>query len=65
MVLYLLRQLENLFLTALTQCVGFVADGAIVVLENIPRHIEQGGLIIVLLAGFLASLSASAILKLA
>ncbi len=34
--------LNNLSLMALTLCVGFVVDDAIVVLENIVRHIEQG-----------------------
>jgi HAE1 family hydrophobic/amphiphilic exporter-1 len=34
--------LDNLSLMALTLCVGFVVDDAIVVLENIHRHIERG-----------------------
>ena len=34
--------LDNLSLMALTLCVGFVIDDAIVVLENIVRHIEMG-----------------------
>ena len=34
--------LNNLSLMALTLCVGFVVDDAIVVLENIVRHIEMG-----------------------
>jgi HAE1 family hydrophobic/amphiphilic exporter-1 len=34
--------LDNLSLMALTLCVGFVVDDAIVVLENIVRHIELG-----------------------
>ncbi len=34
--------LDNLSLMALTLCVGFVVDDAIVVLENIVRHIEKG-----------------------
>jgi hydrophobic/amphiphilic exporter-1 (mainly G- bacteria), HAE1 family len=34
--------LNNLSLLALTLSVGFVVDDAIVVLENIVRHIEQG-----------------------
>ncbi|MEP6710068.1 MAG: efflux RND transporter permease subunit [Verrucomicrobiota bacterium] len=34
--------LDNLSLMALTLCVGFVVDDAIVVLENIIRHIENG-----------------------
>ncbi|MCX5852156.1 MAG: efflux RND transporter permease subunit [Deltaproteobacteria bacterium] len=34
--------LDNLSLMALTLCVGFVVDDAIVMLENIVRHIEQG-----------------------
>ena len=33
---------DNLSLMALTLCVGFVVDDAIVVLENIIRHIENG-----------------------
>ncbi|WP_293372203.1 efflux RND transporter permease subunit [Nevskia sp.] len=34
--------LDNLSLIALTVSVGFVVDDAIVVIENIVRHIEQG-----------------------
>jgi HAE1 family hydrophobic/amphiphilic exporter-1 len=34
--------LDNLSLMALTLAVGFVVDDAIVMLENIVRHIEQG-----------------------
>jgi HAE1 family hydrophobic/amphiphilic exporter-1 len=34
--------LNNLTLMALTLCVGFVVDDAIVMLENIQRHIEMG-----------------------
>ncbi|HSF47657.1 MAG TPA: efflux RND transporter permease subunit, partial [Burkholderiales bacterium] len=34
--------LDNLSLLALTLCVGFVVDDAIVMLENIQRHIERG-----------------------
>ena len=34
--------LDNLSLMALTLCVGFVVDDAIVMLENIMRHIEKG-----------------------
>src|SRR3546814_8366238 len=34
--------LNNLSLMALTLCVGFVVDDAIVMLENIVRHVEQG-----------------------
>ena len=34
--------LDNLSLMALTLAVGFVVDDAIVVLENIVRHMEQG-----------------------
>ncbi|HEU4760704.1 MAG TPA: efflux RND transporter permease subunit [Gemmatimonadales bacterium] len=42
-VMYLLHySLDNLSLMALTLCVGFVVDDAIVMLENIVRHIEQG-----------------------
>jgi multidrug efflux pump subunit AcrB len=35
-------QLNNLSLMALTVATGFVVDDAIVVLENISRHIEEG-----------------------
>jgi HAE1 family hydrophobic/amphiphilic exporter-1 len=42
-VMYLLNySLDNLSLMALTLAVGFVVDDAIVVLENIVRHIERG-----------------------
>ena len=34
--------LDNLSLMALTIAVGFVVDDAIVMLENIYRHIEEG-----------------------
>jgi len=34
--------LDNLSLMALTLCVGFVVDDAIVMLENITRHMETG-----------------------
>jgi len=34
--------LDNISLMALTLCVGFVVDDAIVMLENITRHIEMG-----------------------
>jgi len=41
--MYLLGySLDNLSLMALTLCVGFVVDDAIVVLENITRHMEMG-----------------------
>jgi multidrug efflux pump len=41
--MYLLRfSLNNLSLMALTIATGFVVDDAIVVLENISRHIERG-----------------------
>ena len=42
-VMYLFGySLDNLSLMALTLCVGFVVDDAIVMLENIVRHIEAG-----------------------
>src|SRR5207248_7401971 len=42
-VMYLLSySLDNLSLMALTLSVGFVVDDAIVVLENIVRHMEAG-----------------------
>jgi HAE1 family hydrophobic/amphiphilic exporter-1 len=42
-VMYLMGySLDNLSLMALTLAVGFVVDDAIVMLENIVRHIEQG-----------------------
>src|SRR6202042_124123 len=34
--------LDNLSLMALTVATGFVVDDAIVVLENISRHLEEG-----------------------
>src|SRR5437762_632078 len=41
--MYLLGySLDNLSLMALTLCVGFVVDDAIVMLENIVRHMEAG-----------------------
>ena len=36
------HSLDNISLLALTLCVGFVVDDAIVMLENIVRHIEAG-----------------------
>src|SRR5205814_10719273 len=42
-VMYLLGySLDNLSLMALTISTGFVVDDAIVVMENITRHIEDG-----------------------
>ena len=42
-VMYLLGyRLDNLSLMALTLSVGFVVDDAIVMLENIVRHMEEG-----------------------
>jgi multidrug efflux pump len=42
-VMYLLKfSLDNLSLMALTIVTGFVVDDAVVVLENISRHIEAG-----------------------
>jgi len=42
-VMYLFHySLDNLSLMALTICTGFVVDDAIVVIENITRHIENG-----------------------
>ena len=42
-VMYLLDySLDNLSLMALTLAVGFVVDDAIVMLENIVRHLEMG-----------------------
>jgi len=42
-VMYLFNfSLDNISLMALTLCVGFVVDDAIVMLENITRHLEQG-----------------------
>ena len=44
-VMYLLNySLDNLSLMALTIATGFVVDDAIVVLENITRHMEQDGM---------------------
>ncbi len=43
MLMYLLDySIDNLSLMALTLCVGFVVDDAIVMLENIVRHLEMG-----------------------
>jgi len=43
MVMYLLDfSIDNLSLMALTLCVGFVVDDAIVMLENVNRHVEHG-----------------------
>src|SRR4029077_1274890 len=43
MVMYVLGySLDNLSLMALTLSVGFVVDDAIVMLENIVRHMEMG-----------------------
>ena len=42
-VMYIFKfSLDNLSLMALTVATGFVVDDAIVVLENITRHVEQG-----------------------
>jgi HAE1 family hydrophobic/amphiphilic exporter-1 len=42
-VMYLFGySLDNISLMALTLCMGFVIDDAIVMLENITRHIEMG-----------------------
>jgi multidrug efflux pump len=42
-VMYLCNySVDNLSLMALTICTGFVVDDAIVVMENITRHIENG-----------------------
>jgi len=42
-VMYLLGySIDNLSLLAMILCVGFVVDDAIVVLENIVRHMEKG-----------------------
>ena len=42
-VMYLFDfSIDNISLMALTLCVGFVVDDAIVMLENVTRHIEQG-----------------------
>jgi len=41
--MYLLNySLDNLSLMAVTIATGFVVDDAIVVLENVTRHLEQG-----------------------
>ncbi len=52
-VMYLLGfSIDNLSLMALTLSVGFVVDDAIVMLENIVRHIEEGhGVLEAALAG--------------
>ncbi|HET6249409.1 MAG TPA: multidrug efflux RND transporter permease subunit [Tepidisphaeraceae bacterium] len=42
-VMYLMDySIDNLSLMALTICTGFVVDDAIVVIENIMRHLEEG-----------------------
>src|SRR5205823_6194124 len=42
-VMYVLDfSLDNLSMMALILCIGFVVDDAIVMLENIVRHIERG-----------------------
>jgi len=42
-VMYLFGySIDNISLLALTLCVGFVVDDAIVMLENISRHVEMG-----------------------
>ncbi|MSP96666.1 MAG: efflux RND transporter permease subunit [Betaproteobacteria bacterium] len=42
-IMYLFgHSIDNISLMALTLCVGFVVDDAIVMLENISRHIEMG-----------------------
>ena len=42
-VMYLFGySLDNLSLMAMTLCVGFVVDDAIVMMENITRHVEAG-----------------------
>src|SRR6185369_246059 len=46
-VMYLFGySLDNISLMALTLCVGFVVDDAIVMLENITRHIEKGKIVL-------------------
>jgi len=52
-VMYLLGySVDNLSLLAMILCVGFVVDDAIVVLENIVRHMEQGkGVLVAALDG--------------
>src|SRR6202011_3471667 len=42
-VMYLLDySLDSLSMMALILCIGFVVDDAIVMLENIVRHVEKG-----------------------
>ena len=42
-IMYMLGfSIDNISLMALTLCVGFVVDDAIVMLENISRHMEMG-----------------------
>ena len=42
-IMYLCKfTIDNLSLIALTICTGFVVDDAVVVLENIQRHVEAG-----------------------
>jgi len=42
-IMYMLGfSIDNISLMALTLCVGFVVDDAIVMLENISRHLEMG-----------------------
>ncbi len=42
-IMYLCKfSLDNISLMALTICTGFVVDDAVVVLENIQRHVEGG-----------------------
>src|SRR5208282_5272145 len=42
-VMYLFGySIDSISLMALTICTGFVVDDAIVVIENISRHVEQG-----------------------
>ncbi len=41
--MYLLNySLDNISMMALILCIGFVVDDAIVMLENIVRHMEKG-----------------------
>ena len=40
--LYYISFADNITLMALTLSVGFVVDDAIVMLENIMRHVEKG-----------------------
>jgi HAE1 family hydrophobic/amphiphilic exporter-1 len=42
MMYYWGYSIDNISLLALTLCVGFIVDDAIVVLENITRHMENG-----------------------